>query len=682
MHRAFSFALLALAAAVLVPTAGFAGSCTPAATRLCLHDSRFGVEVAWTIPGDGEPGVGHASPLSNDTGLFWFFRDSNLELVVKVLDGRTINGHFWVYYGGLSDVEYTITVTDHKTGASEIYHNPASQLASGADTSAFAEEPAAAVREIRFGMLGDASETAQVPTAPAVPVRQGSELPVNVTTQGMQWHPAVAFGPDGGFMVVWSGDSPPYDSDVYGRVYDAQGNPRGGEIRINDYRQGDQTHPRVAAAFGGGYLVVWEDGGIIVGRLYGADSGQPLGDAFRIGLSPGTQSSPDVVATGGGFVVSWVEAGLSSLTGDPFVAVFGQRLTLQGVRSSAAFTIGDGADSTSEPRLAATPGGGFVATWSEHLFTGDPGETNVFAQRFDSTTIPPGNPIQVNLVDTARVPGLHQGALPLVHADGSFSVLWTTSLLPHRAGTEGMFARRYDAAGAPATGVIELRRGRFPQGPAAAALPSGDALVLWYEEGKPADSDGGVLARLFDGAWAPRGSEFRINAFTELTQTEPALALDASGHLAAVWSSGLDISKGIPPFPGFGDNAQDGSGYGVFAQRFTTATCAATPDELCLNGRFRVAVQVKSPWSGEPQAGHALPLTSDTGAFWFFGEENLELLIKVLDGRAVNGRFWIYAGALSDVDYTITVTDTATGKVRTYHNAQGHQASRADVEAF
>src|SRR3954466_3661931 len=176
MHRAFFFALLALAAAVLVPTAGFAGSCTPTATRLCLHDSRFGVEVAWTIPGDGESGAGHASPLSNDTGLFWFFRDSSLELVVKVLDGRTINGHFWVYYGGLSDVEYTITVTDHKTGASEIYHNPASQLASGADTSAFSEEPAAAVREIRFGMLGDASETAQVPTAPAVPVRQGSEL--------------------------------------------------------------------------------------------------------------------------------------------------------------------------------------------------------------------------------------------------------------------------------------------------------------------------------------------------------------------------------------------------------------------------------------------------------------------------------------------------------------------------
>ena len=74
----------------------------------------------------------------------------------------------------------------------------------------------------------------QVPAAPAVPVRQGSELPVNVTTQGMQWHPAVAIGPDGGSMVVWSGDSPPYDSDVYGRFYDAQGNEIGSILQCSE----------------------------------------------------------------------------------------------------------------------------------------------------------------------------------------------------------------------------------------------------------------------------------------------------------------------------------------------------------------------------------------------------------------------------------------------------------------
>jgi hypothetical protein len=54
----------------------------------------------------------------------------------------------------------------------------------------------------------------------------------------------------------------------------------------------------------------------------------------------------------------------------------------------------------------------------------------------------------------------------------------------------------------------------------------------------------------------------------------------------------------------------------------------------------------------------------------------------VLDGRAVNGHFWVFYGALSDVSYTITVTDTVTGISRTYHNDLHQLASRADVTAF
>jgi len=57
--------------------------------------------------------------------------------VVKVLDGRPINGTFWVFSGALSNVEYTITVTDTTTGAVKTYFNPSGQLASVADTSAF-----------------------------------------------------------------------------------------------------------------------------------------------------------------------------------------------------------------------------------------------------------------------------------------------------------------------------------------------------------------------------------------------------------------------------------------------------------------------------------------------------------------------------------------------------------------
>ncbi|HVT57848.1 MAG TPA: carboxypeptidase regulatory-like domain-containing protein [Thermoanaerobaculia bacterium] len=114
-----------------------AGSCAPSAATLCLNDERFRVGVAWRSQAVGRQGVGTAVPLTSDTGYFWFFGSSNVELILKVLDGRGVNGKFWVFYGSLSDVEYTITVTDTLTGATKTYHNTEGHLASVADTSAF-----------------------------------------------------------------------------------------------------------------------------------------------------------------------------------------------------------------------------------------------------------------------------------------------------------------------------------------------------------------------------------------------------------------------------------------------------------------------------------------------------------------------------------------------------------------
>ena len=57
-------------------------------------------------------------------------------------------------------------------------------------------------------------------------------------------------------------------------------------------------------------------------------------------------------------------------------------------------------------------------------------------------------------------------------------------------------------------------------------------------------------------------------------------------------------------------------------------------------------------------------------------------MVKVLDGRAVNGAFWVFSGALSDVAYTLTVTDLVTGQSKAYPNAPHQLASRADTAAF
>ncbi|NJL29063.1 MAG: hypothetical protein HC897_14840 [Thermoanaerobaculia bacterium] len=110
--------------------------CVPNDTELCLNQQRFRIGVKWR-DFEGETGLGQAVPLTGDTGYFWFFDDANVELIIKVLDGRGINEHFWVFYGALSNVEYTLTVGDTETGQCRTYKNPATKFASVGDTEAF-----------------------------------------------------------------------------------------------------------------------------------------------------------------------------------------------------------------------------------------------------------------------------------------------------------------------------------------------------------------------------------------------------------------------------------------------------------------------------------------------------------------------------------------------------------------
>ena len=98
--------------------------------------------------------------------------------------------------------------------------------------------------------------------------------------------------------------------------------------------------------------------------------------------------------------------------------------------------------------------------------------------------------------------------------------------------------------------------------------------------------------------------------------------------------------------------------------------CEDDDQTLCLeNGRFAV----RARWQTDDGAGDATawPLTPDTGLYWFFGPNNVEMVIKVLDGCPFNGHRWVYAGGLTDVAVTMTVTDSETGEERTYENPAG-----------
>lgn len=116
-------------------------ACIAAPDRLCLGGERFEVTVAWATP-QGARGAGQAVRLTADTGTFWFFREANVELFVKLLDGCPVNGHKWFFAAGLTSVAVELRVTDHASGATRTYSNPQGRpFAPIQDTSAFTTCP-------------------------------------------------------------------------------------------------------------------------------------------------------------------------------------------------------------------------------------------------------------------------------------------------------------------------------------------------------------------------------------------------------------------------------------------------------------------------------------------------------------------------------------------------------------
>ena len=113
-------------------------------------------------------------------------------------------------------------------------------------------------------------------------------------------------------------------------------------------------------------------------------------------------------------------------------------------------------------------------------------------------------------------------------------------------------------------------------------------------------------------------------------------------------------------------------GFAAEAQREQPEqACVADLTTLCLNeDRFRVAVH----WETDDRSGDgkAVELTSDTGYFWFFSENNVEVVIKVLNGCAIgDGAYWVFIGGLTDVRVELEVEDVESRKLKTYVNEAG-----------
>lgn len=119
------------------PNQGSVSSADPTDGTITLRQGRFALEVTWNTTND--TGSGQAATLSDDSAVVWFFEPNNWEMLVKVLDGCTINDKYWVFFAATTDVGFTLRVTDTQNQTTRTYSSMLGQEAvSVNDTEAFA----------------------------------------------------------------------------------------------------------------------------------------------------------------------------------------------------------------------------------------------------------------------------------------------------------------------------------------------------------------------------------------------------------------------------------------------------------------------------------------------------------------------------------------------------------------
>jgi hypothetical protein len=386
---------------------------------------------------------------------------------------------------------------------------------------------------MRTRALGAALVLLTLPLAARAQVPLGGEFQVNTYTPSAQTSPSLATDADGNFVVAWSS----YYQDgsfagIFARRYLASGAPvSGAEFRVNAYTTGAQFGPDVASDPSGRLVVVWssygQDGSHygVFGRRYDA-AGTP-GPEFRVNVHTTLfQTKPSVaMAAGGNFVVVWESYGPDG----QHSGIFGRRYDASGAPLGGEFQVNShttGGQHDAVIGMDAT--GNFVVVWfSLH----DDGNGGVFGQRFNAVAARQGPEFRVNSYTTGSQYGPSVG----MDADGDFVVSWNAD----RGGAAalGTFAQRYNALGLPQGGeftVNELTAGR--QGLSSLAMdPAGNFVVTWTDVVRDG-SEYGVFARAFDASGAPRSGEFAVNTYTTGMQAGSAVAA-ADGRVVVAWTS-------------------------------------------------------------------------------------------------------------------------------------------------
>jgi len=474
-------------------------------------------------------------------------------------------------------------------------------------------------------------------------------IPITTTPPTEEnWNTWIATGPSDRSLVVWSGEAPGTEIDVHGRIVDREGRAVSAPFALGTDPAGWQQVPQAASLGDGTFVALWEGASAaspyydVVFRLFSSE-GTPVTPEIPVSASPTLARYSGSLSTDGNgrFVVAWTSNGQDGYLEEIYFREFRSDGSPVGPELRASEGAGREGWTDEFPYVALSPAGTITLAWSAGNLEADWDGAAVARRYFR---------------------GCAEGAPRLPLGGGRFEVcaLWTA----------------YD--GTRGAGV-----------PVALTEDSGG---FWFFGPENLE----VVVKILDGC----GVNQRFWLYSAgLTDVEVTLGV-LDTWTGQTWVRDTSLASPFPPIqdvealPVCGASVPEtrigasavkpgAVAHGSRAISGTSTTCAPDERHVCLqDGRFRVSASYDTAIG---LAGDAIarPLSTDSCAFWFFAESNLELFVKVLDGCEPFGTFWVYAAGLTDVAVRLRVEDTETGAVRTYDNPLGRPFEAVlDAAAF
>ncbi|MEZ5428821.1 MAG: hypothetical protein R2747_21430 [Pyrinomonadaceae bacterium] len=367
--------------------------------------------------------------------------------------------------------------------------------------------------------------------------------------------------------------------------------PPTSEFQISSSAPYGQYATHVAQNANGDCVVTWQsnlqdgNGWGIFARRYNS-SGFPQGNEFQVNTyTLNDQFLPHVgIDAAGNFVIIWES---ENQDGSGY-GVYGQRYNSAGVPLGGEFQINTYTQGNQhDPDMAMAPNGDFVVVWSSYLQDGS--LDGIIGQRFNSAGAPQGTEFQINTYTN----GLQAQPEVAMDANGNFVVGWEST--GQDSSGLGVYGQRFNSAGVPQGNEFQINtfttNDQFAQEPIMS--PTGEFIFVWCSTAQDGSANG-IFGQRYDAAGVPQGGEFQVNSFTAGNQTYPAVAIDNSNNFVVVWES----------------QNQDGSGTGVYGQRFNAAG-------VKLGGEFQINTftfnNQKNPYISKDGAGNFFVIWTSSG---------------------------------------------------------------------